>query len=57
MDSIRQEVKEYYSKRVEIKDLSSDQDTNDLEKSINYALSLHGKKIVCLGALGGRFDQ
>lgn len=38
MDSIHQEVRAYYSTRVDIRDLHDDQDTNDLEKSINYAI-------------------
>lgn len=57
LDSILPDVRAYYSTRVEVRDLSADQDTNDFEKGLKYALGLGCKRIVCLGILGKRFDQ
>lgn len=58
LDSIKPEVRQYYHDRdVIILDLSFDQDTNDLEKCLKYAIKQGYKKFVCVGALGGRFDQ
>jgi thiamine pyrophosphokinase len=57
LDSIEPEVRAYYSSRVEIHDLSFDQDSNDFEKAITFAVKVGLKRIVSLGVLGGRFDQ
>ncbi|KAL6839921.1 hypothetical protein ACP4OV_029731 [Aristida adscensionis] len=64
MDSIRPEVKEYYSNLgANIVDESHDQDTTDLHKCISYitkTLSSPENSNLCilvLGALGGRFDH
>lgn len=57
LDSIRNTVRHYFASKVEVQDLSADQDTNDFEKGLNYALQKGCKTIVCLGILGGRFDQ
>ncbi|KAF0925435.1 hypothetical protein E2562_016657 [Oryza meyeriana var. granulata] len=64
MDSIRPEVKKYYSNLgAEIVDESHDQDTTDLHKCVSFITrnppgseksNLH---ILVLGALGGRFDH
>ena len=37
--------------------LDSDQETNDLEKALNYSFKAGGKKITVLGATGSRLDQ
>lgn len=42
---------------MEVRDLSADQDTNDFEKGLTMAAELECKRVVCLGLLGGRFDQ
>ncbi|PWZ33998.1 Thiamine pyrophosphokinase 1 [Zea mays] len=64
MDSIRPEVKEYYSKLgTNIVDESHDQDTTDLHKCVSFITSnlpIPEKSNLCilvLGALGGRFDH
>ncbi|XP_072961729.1 thiamine pyrophosphokinase 1-like isoform X1 [Typha angustifolia] len=66
MDSIRAEVKEFYSNLgVLIVDESSDQDTTDLHKCITFICDrtpAFGKSdlqlcILASGALGGRFDH
>lgn len=64
MDSIRREVKEYYSNLgTEIVDESHDQDTTDLHKCIAFitenspVLAKSNLCILVLGALGGRFDH
>ncbi|KAL6613871.1 hypothetical protein ACP70R_036141 [Stipagrostis hirtigluma subsp. patula] len=64
MDSIRPEVKEYYSNLgANIVDESHDQDTTDLHKCISYITrNLPGTEnsnlcILVVGALGGRFDH
>ncbi|KAJ1262587.1 hypothetical protein BS78_09G119800 [Paspalum vaginatum] len=65
MDSVRPEVKEYYSNLgTEIVDESHDQDTTDLHKCIAYIIAKRSPAsdqsnlcILVLGALGGRFDH
>ncbi|KAG8085318.1 hypothetical protein GUJ93_ZPchr0010g8616 [Zizania palustris] len=64
MDSIRQEVKEYYSNLgTKIVDESHDQDTTDLHKCVAFVTEnspIPDKSNLCilaLGALGGRFDH
>ncbi|CAO1947147.1 unnamed protein product [Urochloa humidicola] len=64
MDSIRPEVKEYYSNLgANIVDESHDQDTTDLHKCVSFItrdLPVSDKSNLCvlvLGALGGRFDH
>ncbi|TKW27726.1 hypothetical protein SEVIR_3G276400v4 [Setaria viridis] len=64
MDSVRPEVKEYYSNLgTKIVDESHDQDTTDLHKCIAFIAKnspVAGKSNICilvLGALGGRFDH
>ncbi|XP_006655244.1 thiamine pyrophosphokinase 3-like [Oryza brachyantha] len=64
LDSIRQEVKEYYSDMgTAIVDESHDQDTTDLHKCVAFVtenLAIPNKSNLCilvLGALGGRFDH
>ncbi|RCV28913.1 hypothetical protein SEVIR_5G447100v4 [Setaria viridis] len=64
MDSIRPEVKEYYSNSgTNIVDESHDQDTTDLHKCVSFItrdLPVSDKSNLCilvLGALGGRFDH
>ncbi|CAL4893165.1 unnamed protein product [Urochloa decumbens] len=64
MDSVRPEVKEYYSNLgTKIVDESHDQDTTDLHKCIDFIAkdsSVADKPNLCilvLGALGGRFDH
>uniref|UniRef100_A0A0D9YJL6 thiamine diphosphokinase n=1 Tax=Oryza glumipatula TaxID=40148 RepID=A0A0D9YJL6_9ORYZ len=64
MDSIRPEVKEYYSNLgAEIVDESHDQDTTDLHKCVSFITrNPPGSEesnlyILVLGALGGRFDH
>nr|CAB3479340.1 unnamed protein product [Digitaria exilis] len=64
MDSIRPEVKEYYSNLgTDLVDESHDQDTTDLHKCISFItrdLPVPDKSNLCilvLGALGGRFDH
>ncbi|KAI0497880.1 hypothetical protein KFK09_021118 [Dendrobium nobile] len=64
MDSIRAEVKDYYSDLgVKILDESHDQDTTDLHKCVAFVcdgqhiLEKSNLCILVLGALGGRFDH
>ncbi|XP_020573789.1 thiamine pyrophosphokinase 1-like isoform X2 [Phalaenopsis equestris] len=64
MDSIRAEVKDYYSDLgVEIVDKSHDQGSTDLRKCVTFICggpSILEKSNLCilvLGALGGRFDH
>lgn len=64
LDSIRPEVKEFYSQLgTEILDNSEDQDTTDLHKCVAYAIdSMQAVKkghvkLLILGALGGRLDH
>ncbi|OEL33763.1 Thiamine pyrophosphokinase 3 [Dichanthelium oligosanthes] len=64
MDSVKQEVKEYYSNLgTQIVAESQDQDTSDLHKCIAFITknsSVADKSNLCilvLGALGGRFDH
>ncbi|CAL9208205.1 thiamine pyrophosphokinase 1 isoform X1 [Musa acuminata AAA Group] len=64
MDSIRPEVKEFYSNLgVKIEDVSYDQDTTDLHKCVTFICDLTPKMdrsnlcILVSGALGGRFDH
>lgn len=64
MDSIRSEVKEYYTNLgVKIVDASHDQDTTDLHKCVAYICDCtpdSEKPNLCIlvaGALGGRFDH
>ncbi|XP_066307900.1 thiamine pyrophosphokinase 1-like [Miscanthus floridulus] len=62
MDSIRPEVKEYYSNlSTNIVDESHDQDTTDLHKCVSFITSNlpipENLCILVLGALGGRFDH
>ncbi|PUZ66328.1 hypothetical protein GQ55_3G299000 [Panicum hallii var. hallii] len=64
MDSVRPEVKEYYSNLgTKIFDESHDQDTTDLHKCISFIAknsTVADKSNLCilvLGALGGRFDH
>ncbi|CAN6347128.1 unnamed protein product [Urochloa humidicola] len=64
MDSVRPEVKEYYSNLgTKIVDESHDQDTTDLHKCIDFIAKnspVADKSNLCilvLGALGGRFDH
>uniref|UniRef100_A0A0D9WFQ7 Thiamine pyrophosphokinase n=1 Tax=Leersia perrieri TaxID=77586 RepID=A0A0D9WFQ7_9ORYZ len=64
LDSIRPEVKEYYSNMgTQIVDESHDQDTTDLHKCITFVtekLAIPNRSNLCilvLGALGGRFDH
>uniref|UniRef100_A0ACD5XH94 Uncharacterized protein n=1 Tax=Avena sativa TaxID=4498 RepID=A0ACD5XH94_AVESA len=64
MDSIRPEVKEYYSNLgAQIVDESHDQDTTDLHKCISFIIrnppgpDNSDLCILVLGALGGRFDH
>ncbi|KAK1669473.1 hypothetical protein QYE76_057632 [Lolium multiflorum] len=64
MDSIRPEVKEYYSNLgAKIIDESHDQDTTDLHKCISFITTNPPDPdnsnlcILVLGALGGRFDH
>uniref|UniRef100_A0A0E0L1N5 Thiamine pyrophosphokinase n=1 Tax=Oryza punctata TaxID=4537 RepID=A0A0E0L1N5_ORYPU len=64
LDSIRPEVKEYYSNMgTKIVDESHDQDTTDLHKCVTFItenLDIPNKSNLCilaLGALGGRFDH
>lgn len=64
MDSIRSEVKEYYTNLgVKIVDASHDQDTTDLHKCVVYIRDCTPdaeKPNLCIlvaGALGGRFDH
>uniref|UniRef100_A0ACD5TGJ8 Uncharacterized protein n=1 Tax=Avena sativa TaxID=4498 RepID=A0ACD5TGJ8_AVESA len=64
MDSVRPEVKEYYSNLgTKIVDQSHDQDTTDLHKCIAFIIEnspTADKSNICilvLGALGGRFDH
>uniref|UniRef100_A0A0D9V9W6 Thiamine pyrophosphokinase n=1 Tax=Leersia perrieri TaxID=77586 RepID=A0A0D9V9W6_9ORYZ len=64
MDSIRPEVKEYYSNLgAEIVDESHDQDTTDLHKCVSFITrnppcsETSNLYILVLGALGGRFDH
>ncbi|KAH8935753.1 hypothetical protein BDL97_17G045700 [Sphagnum fallax] len=64
LDSIRPEVKEYYSEMgVKIIDESHDQDTTDLHKCVIFIrdyvpdLDKNHIKLLVLGGLGGRFDH
>ncbi|XP_059625689.1 thiamine pyrophosphokinase 1 [Cornus florida] len=64
MDSVRQEVKDFYKNmNTEIEDASNDQDTTDLHKCIAYIrdctpnLDKSNLCILVAGALGGRFDH
>ncbi|KAI7840907.1 hypothetical protein COHA_005435 [Chlorella ohadii] len=66
LDSIRPEVLDFYRQRgVLVEDLSDDQDTTDLQKSIAYVvahaarheLAVERLTVVALGALGGRLDH
>ncbi|KAG5561142.1 hypothetical protein RHGRI_004230 [Rhododendron griersonianum] len=64
MDSVRQEVKDFYAKMgTKIVDESDDQDTTDLHKCIAYIhdctpnLEKSNLCILVAGALGGRFDH
>ncbi|XP_058201667.1 thiamine pyrophosphokinase 1-like isoform X2 [Rhododendron vialii] len=64
MDSVRQEVKDFYAKMgTKIVDESDDQDTTDLHKCIAYIqdctpnLEKSNLYILVAGALGGRFDH
>jgi len=64
LDSIRPEVKEYYSQMgVKIIDESHDQDTTDLHKCVIFIrdcvpdLDKNHIKLLVLGGLGGRFDH
>lgn len=64
LDSVRPEVKEYYSNMgTQIVDESHDQDTTDLHKCVAFITensAIPNKSNLCifaLGALGGRFDH
>ncbi|KAF8719981.1 hypothetical protein HU200_024751 [Digitaria exilis] len=61
MDSVRPEVKEYYSNMgTRIVDDSHDQDTTDLHKCITFVVKNSDNSNLCilvLGAVGGRFDH
>ncbi|RRT49008.1 hypothetical protein BHE74_00009234 [Ensete ventricosum] len=64
MDSIRPEVKEFYSNLgVKIEDMSYDQETTDLHKCVTFICDSTPKMdksnlcILVTGALGGRFDH
>lgn len=57
LDSIREEVKEYYaSEQVPIKLIKRQNDT-DVEKCIKYAIDNNCKRAVLLGATGDRLDH
>lgn len=63
LDSIRPDVRHFYeSQGVEIRDLSSDQDSTDTEKCIHYlkekTIDINQKQtVLVVGALGGRLDH
>ncbi|KAG0478519.1 hypothetical protein HPP92_013238 [Vanilla planifolia] len=64
MDSIRPDVKDYYSDLgVQLLDESHDQETTDLHKCIAYVcdfppiLDKSNLRVLVVGALGGRFDH
>jgi len=59
LDSLRDDVKEYYySKQVRIERVA-DQDSNDLDKSLRFIYEQMVKpyRVFAYGAFGGRFDQ
>lgn len=51
------QLEELRKANVTIESFSHDKDETDLELAINRALALKPKKIVVIGALGGRLDQ
>eukprot|EP00210_Caulerpa_lentillifera_P003867 g3694.t1 len=63
LDSIRSDVRHFYESRgVEVRDLSSDQDTTDTDKCILYLKEklpeIDQRQIVMIvGSLGGRLDH
>ncbi|CDW77502.1 thiamin pyrophosphokinase 1 [Stylonychia lemnae] len=63
LDSLRKEVRDHYHKqKVEIQDLSHDQDTTDFEKCFNHLISKEAfsddmTRFLVLGAFGGRLDH
>lgn len=54
MDSLGQDLKVIYHDLIH---MDPDQETNDLTKSVDYALSLKPDKIIILGATGAREDH
>ncbi|GLI60587.1 hypothetical protein VaNZ11_002747 [Volvox africanus] len=65
LDSVREDVRQFYEQHgVPFKDMSSDQDSNDLTKAIRLIQDEYIKderdmnhQILVLGALGGRLDH
>lgn len=60
MDSIKPEIKEYYSQQKQTRVIQIDeQDSTDLEKAIRFVINMDSlpKKIIALGAFGGRIDH
>jgi len=59
LDSIRDDVKNYYQAKGTTVVKEEEQDTNDLSKCLRYISSLNIKfdKILITGGLGGRFDH
>ena len=55
-DSIKQNVREYYSTRSKIINYSRQNDT-DVEKCLKYAVKNNYEKAVILGATGDRLDH
>ena len=62
LDSLRDDVEDFYQSRGSSIIKEDEQDTNDLEKSLRYLESTHGNSIanlsvIILGGMGGRYDQ
>jgi thiamine pyrophosphokinase len=56
LDSIRDDVREYYTSKGTVCVEIADQDNNDLEKCLSEATSVASEAVI-LGGFGGRFDQ
>lgn len=57
LDSIQDNVKQFYEfKGVKVVK-SPSQNINDFEKAFRYAIDNKWRKIICLGAFGGRMDH
>ncbi|MDR1801933.1 MAG: thiamine diphosphokinase [Lachnospiraceae bacterium] len=58
-DSVSEEIADYYRNktRIPIREFNPQKDVSDTEIAVRMAMTLGGKKILILGATGGRLDH